>query len=101
MGGRPSPPAAPAGARAPPLRNRSLDSRPASSRRGDDPAATLLLEDPLHRESHQRTAMLGDQRGCGLLLEQLLNAGESSQGSHGQPPIGNGGEERMNRTTGV
>jgi hypothetical protein len=45
--------------------------------------------------------MLGDHGGGGLLLEQLMDAGQGSQGIHHQPPIGKGGMLRMNRTTGV
>ena len=64
-------------------------------------AAALFLEDALHREPHQRSAVRGNQCRRGLLLEHLMDAGQGSQGIHGQLPIGNGGKARMNRATGV
>jgi hypothetical protein len=44
--------------------------------------------------------MLGDQGRRRLLLEQLMDAGQRSQGIHAQVPIANGGKARMNRMTG-
>src|ERR1700738_2101536 len=88
-------------ARTPQLLNHALDSRPATSRLSDDPAATLLIEDALYREADQGPAVSHEQRAPLRLLEQLMDAGQSSQGCHCQPPIANGAEVRMNRTTGV
>jgi hypothetical protein len=36
-----------------------------------------------------------------FVLEQLMNAGEGSEGRHRQLTTGNGGNDRMNRMTGV
>ena len=85
----------------PQLQDHALDRRPARSGFGDRPSTTLRLDGALHGEPDQRPAVLGDHGGGGLLLEQVVNAGQGPQAVHRQPPTGKGGKLRMNRRIGV
>jgi len=69
----------------PQLLDHALDGRPARPRLGDGPGATLVLDHALYGEPHQRPAVRRDDGTRLRLLEQLMNAGQISQGSHISP----------------